>query len=164
MHLRDIVGLFPDHHNKARTAVKQVIIFFAGAVSCLQFVETHLWSPIKQSAIKWSMPIHGKLKLLLCCCTHLCLLLQKCKFSYNLMSFNRTLFLQDNFISRFSIIFVVFIKTQGKLAVIIRFCCFTVISTQFTMQRKCLRLVVRWGAGTVSPTSKPVTPLVKQEE
>lgn len=114
MHLRDIVGLFPDHHNKARTAVKQVIIFFAGAVSCLQFVETHLWSPIKQSAIKWSMPIHGKLKLLLCCCTHLCLLLQKCKFSYNLMSFNRTLFLQDNFISRFSIIFVVFYQNTRK--------------------------------------------------
>lgn len=50
------------------------------------------------------------------------------------------LFLQGNYIARFSRIFGAFIKTQGKLAVIIRCCCFTMISNQFMIQIKCLQL------------------------
>lgn len=55
------------------------------------------------------------------------------------MPSNPNLFLQDNFISRCFRIFGVFvIKTQGKLAVIIRFCCFIMISVYFMIQVKCL--------------------------
>lgn len=55
-------------------------------------------------------------------------------------------------------------KTQGKLAVIIRFCCFTMISKPLPIQVKCLRLVVSQTGvlGSVTPpTSKSMTPLCK---
>lgn len=71
------------------------------------------------------------------------------------------LFLQGNYIARFSVIFGAFIKTQGKLAAIIRCCCFTMISNQFMIQIKCLQLLKDRNGALVSsmpPTSKPVTP------
>lgn len=77
------------------------------------------------------------------------------------------LFLQGNYIARFSGIFGAFIKTQGKLAVIIRCCCFTMISNQFMIQIKCLQLSQTerglWCHLCHQPANQWRPPSVKQE-
>lgn len=81
---------------------------------------------------------------------------QKCNISYNLTSSNPNLFLQGNFISKFSRTFGVFVmKTQGKLAVINRFCYFIIISKHFMIQVKCLWLVVSQTGALLSAMPQP---------
>lgn len=41
--LGDIAGLAPDHSSKGSITIKQVVIFFAGGQSCLQFVKTYIY-------------------------------------------------------------------------------------------------------------------------
>ena len=51
-YFRDSGGVVPDNHSEVSHSL------FSGECSCLHFVRVrHLWSAVKQSTIKWNMPI-----------------------------------------------------------------------------------------------------------